>query len=93
MAGVSRQARQPGGRGFCLGAGKTQSQCLDKLDNQKMPENATIGRGSSPLRPPFVQLDWIAHLKRVSAGAPQRPVHIILALAQDALLGGGYKTG
>jgi hypothetical protein len=29
-----------GGRGFCLRAEKTQSQCLDKLDNQKMPENA-----------------------------------------------------
>ena len=27
---------QVGGCGFCLGAGKTRSQCLDKLDNQKM---------------------------------------------------------
>ena len=30
----------------------------------------------------------IAQPKRVSAWHPQRPVHIILALAQDALLGG-----
>ena len=28
----------PGGRGFCCGAGReaARSQCLDKLDNQKM---------------------------------------------------------
>ena len=87
MAGVSRQARQPGGRGFCLGAGKTQSQCLDKLDNQKMPENATIGRGSSPLRPPFVQLDWIAHPTCRSVAKEC----IILALAQDAVLGAALR--
>src|SRR3990172_12752402 len=28
-----------GGRGLCLGAEKTRSQCLDRLDNQKMLEN------------------------------------------------------
>jgi hypothetical protein len=37
----------------------------EKLEARKMldcPKNvATIGRGSSPLRPPFIQLDWIAH--------------------------------
>jgi hypothetical protein len=50
-----------------LGAEKTRSQCLDKLDNQKM-------------------LD----AKRAAREAPQRPVHIILVLVQDALLGAVY---
>jgi len=52
-----------GGRGPCLGA--------EKLEVRKMLENAA---------------DWvsepqanIAHSKRISAGAPQHPVHALLA--------------
>jgi len=60
-----RGAWRWGGRGFCLGAGKTRSQCLDKLDNQKMLENAA-DRASE------LQAS-IAQPKRVSAWHPQRP--------------------
>jgi hypothetical protein len=49
----------------CVWAGVDKVWEQEKLEARKMldcPKNvATIGRGSSPLRPPFIQLDWIAH--------------------------------
>ena len=37
--GFDTASTHRGGRGFCLGAEKTRSQCLDKLDNQRMLVN------------------------------------------------------
>ena len=61
-----------GASGFCLGAEKTRSQCLDKLDNQKrLDAKRAADRASEP------QANT-AQPKRMSAGTPQRPVRALL---------------